>query len=127
MTTPISQYQLSRNIHCDFLIANLGTGNGFTALLPYGAVLQEGNFLVTTAFNSGTTCTGSVSDGTTTFVSAVDITATGAHAFGSVPKYYPTGGTLTISGAQTGTAATAGEAIVYARYLVVGVSDETYG
>ncbi len=75
---------------------------------------------VLTAFNAGTTNVLTVGDGTTgnKYLAAADITE-------ATPAVYPTGGagpfkaetaagTLTVSYAQTGTAATTGSARVYA-------------
>jgi hypothetical protein len=105
-------------------IANIGSGNEVLIKLPVGALLTDLLAVVTTAFNSGATCTLTVSDGTTTFVSAVDVTSTGSKSVSNTPKYYPSGGTLTVSMAQTGTAATAGAAFVVPAYVVNNRTNE---
>ena len=65
------------------------------------------------------------SDGTTTFVSAVDLTSTGVETATVVPKSYPTGGTITVSGG--GTAGAAGLAAVVLEYIVENRANESQG
>jgi hypothetical protein len=105
--------------------ANMGAGNGFTVAIPPGAVFASLVALTTTGFDSETTATLTVSDGTTTFVNGVDIKSTGSETVANVPKFYPSGGTLTISLAQTGDGATTGRALVYGSF--VGVNRVTEG
>lgn len=99
-------------------VENIGADNGVDLQLPPGALLVDLKVLATTAFNSGTTATLTVGDGTTTFANAVDISTTGNKSVSNVPKYYPSGGKLSITLAQTGTDATAGEATVVATYVI---------
>lgn len=101
-------------------IANIGAGNGLEFAIPIGAILVRVIALTTVAFNSATTTTLTIGDGTTTFVNAVDIKSTGSEAVANVPKYYPAGGTLSVTLAETGAAATAGEAFVYIEYVRPG-------
>lgn len=124
MTTSVIERQWPLDAVVDFKLANVGTGNGLTVNLPPKTLLKSIAYLVTTAFNAGTTAVGTVSDGTTTFVNGVDNTSVGSKTVANVPKYYPNGGTLTLSGAQTGTAATTGEAIVTIGYSIVGRATE---
>lgn len=98
--------------------ANMGAGNELTLVVPPGALLLAINVFGLTAFNSETTATLTVSDGTTTFASAVSVATVGTKTVTNVPKYYPTGGTLTVSLAQTGAAATAGAAAVVPEYVI---------
>ena len=105
-------------------IANLGTGNGVTITLPPKSYLKSISGTIVTAFNSGTTATATVSDGTTTFVNAGSIAATGQLTVANLPKYYPSGGTITVSAAQTGTNATTGQLIVTASYTILGRANE---
>jgi hypothetical protein len=107
----------------DLGIANIGAGNEITVTIPPGGVLADLKFLTTTAFD-GTTNTATVSDGTTTFVNAVDVKSTGSETVANVPKFYPSGGTLTFSMAQTGTA-TVGRALAWA--AILGVNRVTEG
>lgn len=104
--------------------ANIGAGNEVTFRVPPGALLLGVQVFVETAFNSATTTTLTVGDGTTTFVSAVDAQAAGNKAATGVPKYYPTGGTITVSMAETGAAATAGLAFVVPDYVIVDRANE---
>lgn len=104
--------------------ANIGAGNEVTFRVPPGALLLGINAFVATAFNSGTTATLTVGDGTTTFANAVDATAVGGKTVANVPKYYPTGGTLTVSMAQTGADATAGLAFVVPDYVIQNRANE---
>lgn len=127
MSTNQFNRQHSRHIVVDLGPGNMGTGNGVTAKLPQGTLLKSVTALGVTAFNSETTATLTVGDGTTTYVNAQSIATTGSKTVANVPKFYPTGGTLTISLAQTGNAATAGRAIVEIEYLQLDVNDEVYG
>jgi hypothetical protein len=107
----------------DLGIANIGAGNEVTVKVPPGGILADLKFQTVTAFD-GTTNTGTVGDGTTTFVSAVDVKSTGAETVANVPKFYPSGGTLTFSLAQTGTA-TVGRVLAWATILGVARVHET--
>jgi hypothetical protein len=88
--------------------------------LAVGDVVTRVWFEVTTAYNAGTTNVVTVGDGTTAnkYLAAADITE-------ATPAVYPTGGsgpfkaetaggTLTVTYAQTGTAATTGAGRCYA-------------
>ena len=99
--------------------ANIGAGNGYDFVVPMNALVIAVGLQTTTAFDSGTTATGTIGDGTTTFVNAVDVKTTGAETSAGAPKYYPTGGTITVSLAETGATATAGEAIAYFSYVIL--------
>ena len=99
-------------------IANMGAGNEVTFGIRPGTHLLRMMVHTTTAFNSVTTATVNIGDGTTTFVNEVDIKTTSSDPAANVPKYYPTGGTLTASLAQTGGDATAGEVVVVYEYIL---------
>ena len=101
--------------------ANVGSGNGVNVVVPPGAVLLRVMVLTTTLFN-GTTPTLTVGDGTTTFANAVDIATVGNETVGNAPKYYPTGGTISVT--LAGTAVTSGKAFVIAEYLIAGRGNE---
>jgi hypothetical protein len=125
-TTPIYERQYPLVAYADLRVANIGTGNGITIKLPPKSLILDVFGHVVTAFNSGTTATVSASDGTTTFISAEDAKAV---ALTNVTvdvskKYLPSGGTVTFSLAETGTAATAGQIIGGVRYIVVDRSNE---
>jgi hypothetical protein len=112
----------------DLGITNIGSGNGISIAVPAGALVEVGAHIVT-AFNSATTTTISASDGTTTFISAEDAKAAAlTNVTVDVPrKFFPSGGTITFSMAETGATATAGRAIGWVEYEVVGRHDEYQG
>lgn len=114
------QYALTAYSH--FKPTNLGANNGITFKLPPGAILLRLTATTITGFD-GTTPVLTVSDGTTTFVNAVDLASTGAETVTVVPKRYPTGGTITASGTVTGTP-TAGLAAVVIEYIVENRANE---
>lgn len=107
--------------------ADIAAGNTHTVQLPVNALLLDLTVDTTTAFNSGTTATLTAGDGTTTFASAVAISSAGRETVTGIGKFYPTGGTLTVTAAQTGTAATTGVSYVAAKYVIVGREQFTYG
>ena len=124
MATKINERQYALAGYGMFKPANIGAGNGLTFALPPGAVLLRLTATTLTAFN-GTTPTMTASDGTTTFVNAVDLTSAGTETATVVPKSYPTGGTITVSGG--GTAGAAGLAAVVLEYIVENRANESQG
>lgn len=121
---PGRQEPLVALVNCT--IANMGAGNEQLVQLPPGAHLLNIWADTVTPFNAGTTATITAGDGTTTFINAASVAAA-ARAAGTVGKYYPSGGTITISLAETGTAATAGETLVSVEYLQLGRAQKTFG
>ena len=103
---------------CDVGPADMA--NGYDIVVPPGGYLRALAVQTITAFNSETTAVMTISDGTTTFVNAVDLTSTGAETVANVPKFYPSGGTLAVRPTQTGAAATAGRTLVFAD--IVGIN-----
>ena len=88
---------------------------------PDCIVLQHG-LVISTAFD-GTTPTITATDGTTAYHNAVAAGATGYTAGSAgVGKYYPNGGTITVSSA--GTSVTAGQAFFVITYVKAGKVDE---
>lgn len=120
MATNAFLRQEAKYITVPLTIANIGTGNGYTAVLPAGAQIVNIRADISTAFNSATTTTLSLSDGTTTFISAEDAKTAGPVTVDVAGKYYPNGGTLTVSMAETGATATAGKGCVSIGYTLVG-------
>lgn len=111
----------------DVGIAQIGVAgaNGIAMIIPPNAVVLSVEGLTTTVFNSATTDTLLVTDGTTIFINGADIkTAVGVAVTANAPKFYPSGGTITVSAAETGATATAGRTIVTVRYIVVGRGNE---
>lgn len=106
--------------------SNIGAGNEVDIFLPNGALLEQADFVTVTAFNSATTATATITDGTTVFVNGVDIKSIGKETSANAPKYYPNGGKLTISLAETGATASAGEAIVKVAYTIVNAGDMVF-
>lgn len=103
--------------------ANIGAGNTVTMAIPVGALLLRLAVQTIVAFDSATTTTANVSDSTTTFAAAVDIKTTGVETVANVPKYYPSGGILTILLAETGATATVGQSMVVAEYVILNNGD----
>lgn len=103
----------------DLTIADIGASNTNTVKLPPNAILLRATLLTYTAFDSETTATATVSDGTTTFVNGVDIKSTGSETVSNVPKFYPSAATLTITLAETGATATAGRALFVCEYVIL--------
>jgi len=101
-------------------VANMGADKGVSFSVPMGAIVVRVIALTTTAFDSETTATLTVSDGTTAFVSAQDVKTAGSETVANTPKLYPTGGTITASLAETGEAATTGAVFVYVEYVRPG-------
>lgn len=124
MATKINERQYALAGYGMFKPANIGAGNGLTFALPPGAILLRLTATTLTAFN-GTTPTMTASDGTTTFVNAADLTSAGTETATVVPKSYPTGGTITVSGG--GTAGAAGLAAVVLEYIVENRANESQG
>lgn len=98
-------------------VDNIGAGNGVSFNLPNGAQLAGIGFHPSVAFN-GTTNTVTAGDGTTTFISAEDAKVTTAVATDSTSKYYPSGGTITFTLAETGST-TAGSGVAWIEYFVL--------
>ena len=120
-TTRIIDRQLKKTASAFLGIAHIGAGNTVTFAVRPGTLVLSVFAQTITAFD-GTTNTATIGDGTTTFVNAVDIKSTGAETAANVPKYYPTGGTITVTLAQTG-AATVGELMVGFEYIIRGNGD----
>jgi hypothetical protein len=120
MTRNVIERQHPAGAMCDLRIANLGAENGYTIAIPIDAVLVRVVVLTVTAFDSGTTATVTVTDGTTVFANGVDVKTTGSETVANTPKYYASGGTLAVTAAETGTTATAGRVLVLAEYYILG-------
>jgi hypothetical protein len=108
-------------------IANIGAGNGLQIQLPVNALLLDIVADTTTAVNAGTTATLTAGDGTETFINAASVAAVGRAQGANIGQFYPSGGTISITLAETGTAATAGNVFVSAKYLVVGREQYSFG
>ena len=118
MTTTVVERQYPLVAAVKLGIANIGAGNGYDIKIPAGAFVRSVILFTSIAFD-GTTNTGTISDGTTSFVTAQDVKTTGAETVAVANKYYPTGGVISVTLAQTGTAPV-GEAIAMIDYVVPG-------
>ena len=97
--------------------ANVGAAVGYDIVVPPGALVLRVAVQTVTAFN-GTTPTATVTDGTTVYANAVDISSTGAETVSNAPKYYPAGGTISVNAANAGGTTTAGLAAVSVEYVI---------
>lgn len=127
MTTRQINHQRVRAVVVDLGIENIGAGNGITVKLPMGAIVLRLLPKTITAFDSATTATHTVSDGTTTLVNAVDVKSAGNETVANVPIHYPNGAELTFSLAETGAAATVGRVLDVLEYVLSSGGDEVYG
>ena len=122
--TNIDERQYPLKAVVDLGIANIGAGNEVTVNLRPNTYVTNIKALVVTAFD-GTTNTVTAGDGTATFISAEDAKATAGSAvtvdLGT--KFYPSGGTITFSLAQTG-AATVGRIMAEVEYVILNRSNE---
>lgn len=112
----------------DLRIANIGTGNGIAVKVPVGALVTVKAHVVT-AFDSATTTTISASDGTSTHISAKDAKAAAlTNVTVDIPtKFYPSGGTITFTMAETGATATVGRILATVEYVVLNRGNEVQG
>lgn len=104
---------------------NNGAGNEIVVNVRPGTLLRGVQVLTLTAFDS-TTNTITIADGTTVFVNAQDIKSTGSETAAVAFKYYPSGGTITVSLASTGTAPTAGLVHILLDFVQVGRANELH-
>ena len=107
--------------------ANAGIGNAATAKLPQGAIVTDVKFATEKVFNGTAAVTGTVTDGTTTFVNAQDLTSAGMETVAVAAKAYPAGGKISayITDGTT-TASTAGSAAVVISYVEKTSSNDIY-
>lgn len=95
--------------------------------MPEGATITHAWIDVKVPFNSATTATLSIGDAgsATRYGSAIDIKTTGRKALANSTGFTTTAaGQLVATFAQTGAAATAGQARVYFQYVVERKADE---
>jgi hypothetical protein len=125
MPTKIVERQWPLTAVADCTIRNIGAANGYEFVLPPNAMVVDLTVDTVVAFNSATTTTLTVADGATTFAAAVDVKTAGREAVTNIGKFYPSGGTIAVTLAETGAAATAGRAVVRIGYVILGRSNET--
>ena len=127
MATYINARQAPLVALIELSIDNVGAGNGVEFRVPQGAYVMDVKANVAKAFDSGSTTTLTVADGTTTFVNAQDAQSAGAVTAALVQKFYPAGGVISVTLTETGSAATEGEAYVAVQYVEVGRWSENQG
>lgn len=121
MATQFKDYQKVRAFCAQFTAANQGESNGITIDVPANSfVVVKG--AVKSAFN-GTTPTLTVSDGTTAYLNAVDISAAGFK--GGNESFVGSDTTITVS--VGGSGATTGEGFVKVLIVNAELSDGTWG
>lgn len=124
MTTKIIDRTYPMTAVAKLGVANIGADKGASFSLPLDAVLLRITALTAVGFNPGGTGTATltVTDGTTTFVNAVDIESTGSETVANAPKAYPAGGTITATITETvdTTASTVGTVYLVAEYARPG-------
>ena len=98
---------------------NNGASNGITIKLPQNTLLCRMIAASVTAFDGTGTVTITSTDGTTAFLSAVDVKNTAGFETASTapPKFYATGGTITTYITDQNSNSTAGDAFVVYEYV----------
>lgn len=114
------QYPLSTFVQLG--IANIGAAAGYDIAIPPNGYVKEVYADTLTAFD-GSTNTITITDGTTVFVNAQDIKSTGRETDAIPGKFYPSGGTISINLAQTGTA-TVGAVVASVEYVILNRTNE---
>jgi len=101
-------------------IANIGASNGVEFKIRPGTLLLNVFSQTNVGFDAlGVTLT--VTDSAIIFIAAEDVTVPGTGTVANVPKYYPTGGLISVSVEQSGAGtATVGELLVGFEYVIVG-------
>ena len=87
--------------------------------VPPGAIVVGGQLVITTAFNSATSDTIAVGDGTNTYLAATSVAATGATALsGGLP--YSVSDTVDLTWDGTGAVPSAGAGYLVLEYVIDG-------
>lgn len=109
-----------------FALADLVDATAVAAVsVPAGAIVVGGHLGITTAFDSGTSDTIAVGDGTTTYLTATSVAATGVTEFTTVVgPMYASADTIDITWDGTGTAATTGVGYLVVEYIIDGRATE---
>ena len=107
----------------DLGVANTGSGKGYTAVIPRGALIIAVGLITVTAFDGTGTVTGTITDGTTALVNAQDVKTTGIETVATAQKFYPDGGVITFSLDDANSNSTTGRAIGYVNYIQLGCGD----
>lgn len=109
--------------------AHNGASNGITIKLPQNSLLLRLSAASVTAFDGTGTVTITSTDGTTAFLSAVDVKNTAGFETASTapPKFYPAGGTITTYITDQNSNSAAGDAFVVYEYVELSEGCEVYG
>ncbi len=107
---------------------NNGAANAITAKLPQGALLVDSDAVSVTPFDGTGTVTATLTDGTTAFVSAVNVKdAAGVETVAVASKAFPSGGVLQAYISDANGDSTIGEVWLTASYIETNGSNEVYG
>lgn len=87
------------------------------ATVPPGAIVVGGQLVIGTAFNSATSDTIAVGDGTITYLAATSVAATGATALTGISGVYASSDTIDLTWDGTGAAPTAGTGYLVVEYV----------
>lgn len=112
-----------------FSLADFENGALDVVELPGNAIVTGGFISVTTAFNAGTTATVKLGDADDDdrYGAGLDVSAVGKVDLVPTGHVNPRIGDLTLTYAETGTAATDGEAILVLEYIEIGKTEFTQG
>jgi hypothetical protein len=122
MATNVYSRQSAKIIMVELKPANIGTA-GYTAVIPRGSLITSVSLLTVTAFDGTGTVTGTITDGTTAFVSAQDVKTTGIETVAVAQKYLADGGTIQFSLADANSNSAAGLAIAQVSYIQLGTEN----
>lgn len=115
--TIIKGRQHSLQAFIDAGIAQIGTGNEVIVNIPPGGFVKNVSGWVPTAFDGTGTVTASLGDGTTTFINAQTVKATGVLTIAVVNKWYPSGGQLKFSIADQNSNSANGSVFAFVDYV----------
>ena len=122
MATNAYERQPAKYVMVDLGPSNIGSA-GYTAVIPRGALVVAAGLITVTAFDGTGTVTGTITDGTTAFVSAQDVKTTGIETVAVAQKFYADGGTMQFNLADANSNSAAGRAIGYVAYIQLGVEN----
>lgn len=105
-------------------IAQIGSGNEVVFKVPPGGYVDSVDFQVITAFDGTGTVTATLTDGTTVFINAQTVKSTGAVTAAVSQKFYPNGGTLTLSIADQNSNSANGQLVGFVNYKSIYRADE---
>jgi len=109
----------------DFAFGDLTDATAVPAIdVPGGAIVTGGQLVITTAFDSATSDTIAIGDGTNVYLAATDVSATGTTLFTKGGPKYSAPDTVDVTWDGTGTAPTAGAGYIIVEYILDGRSNE---